>query len=114
MHISLRQPGTGKVVGLKVGFSWFFLLLTPFYGIPLFLKGLWEQGLIMLAIGLIGIAVQGTNAASFVGLILIAAAIFYEISGNKFVARRLLIRGWKPEGTDEALSYARSKWRLAL
>jgi hypothetical protein len=114
MHITLRQPGTGKTVGLKVGFSWYFLLLTPFYGLALFLKGLWGHGLLVFLLGIIAVSVQGSDLTPFAGLLLIAAAVFYSLQGNRLVARRLLIKGWTMEGSDEALALARAKWGLAV
>lgn len=48
------------------------------------------------------------------GLIIIGAMIFYAVQGNKLLARKLLIKGWKMEGDEAALVHARSKWGLAV
>lgn len=112
MHVTFRQPGTNKPVVLKVGFSWYFCLLTPFYGIAQFLKGLWGHGLAVLLIAAIGVASLGRGGSPLFGLVLIGLAIFYGFQGNKFVARRLAIKGWRMEGDDNAVALARSKWGL--
>lgn len=108
MYVTLRQPGTGKPVTLKVGFSWFFLLLSWIYGLGLFIKGLWGHGLLMFALcALTAIAGQGSAAPLF-GIAIIGAMIFYGVQGNK-----LLIKGWKMEDDEAALAYARAKWGLS-
>lgn len=113
MYVTLRQPGTGKPVTLKVGFSWFFLLLSWIYGLGLFVKGLWGHGLLMFALcALTAIAGQG-GAAPVFGIAIIGAMIFYGVQGNKLLARKLLIKGWKMEGDEAALAYARAKWGLS-
>ncbi|WP_109809647.1 hypothetical protein [Sphingosinithalassobacter portus] len=88
MHVTLRQPGAGKTVGLKVGFSWYFLLLTPIYGLALFLKELWGHGLLVFLLGIIAVSVQGSDLTPFAGLLLIAAAVLYALRGNRLVRLR--------------------------
>lgn len=112
MFVTLRQPGTGKLVSVKVGFSWFFLLLTPFYGLPQFIKGIWGHGCLVLFLYLVLVGLAAAGAAPLGGLILIGLAIFYGVQGNKLVARRLLIKGWTMEGDEHALAYAKAQWGL--
>lgn len=113
MYVTLRQPGTGKAVSLKAGNNWFFLL-SPIYGIPQFIKGLWGHGLLMILLGLLAMATTGSGASPIVGLLIVGAWFFYVTQGNKLVARNLLIKGWKAEGDEASLAFARAKWRLAL
>ena len=113
MYVTLKEPGTGKSRNLKVGFSWFFLLATPFYGIPQFVKGIWKHGLGIAAIGVLAVITIESSLSSLIGVALIAAAIFYGINGNKLVAKTLLGRGWTMEGDDHAINQARIRWGLA-
>ena len=113
MYITLKQPSTGKTRNLKVGFSWFFLLATPFYGIPQFVKGIWKHGLAVATLGVLAVLTMGSSLTSLAGLLLIAAAVFYGINGNKIVAKTLLAQGWTLEGDDHAVNQAKIRWGIA-
>lgn len=113
MYVTFTQPQTGKVRNLKVGFSWFFLLATPFYGIPQFVRGIWKHGVALAVVGVLAVLTMGSPASSLVGLLLIGAAIFYGINGNKIVAKTLLRQGWQLTGDDHAVNQARIRWGLS-
>jgi hypothetical protein len=113
MHVTLRQPGTGKPVQIKIGFSWFFLLLTPLYGLSLFIRGMIAQGFGMAALAVLSLAINAAGGAPFGGLLLIGIGVFYGFRGNGIYARRLLIKGWKMEGDEQAIALARSQWGLS-
>lgn len=113
MHVTLRQPGTGKLVQVKVGFSWFFLFLTPFYGLALFIKGMIGRGFVIALFALIAVGIDALGGTPVGGLILIAIGVTYGFRGNKLYARRLLIKGWSMEGDEQTLAYARSQWGLS-
>ncbi|ANU08693.1 hypothetical protein [Paraurantiacibacter namhicola] len=112
MYVTLNDPDTGKTRNIKVGFSWFFLLLTPFYGIPQFVKGIWKHGLVVAALGIFAVLTMGSSASSLVGVLLIAAAVFYGIKGNKIVAQSLLAKGWTFDGDEHSIHQARIRWEL--
>ncbi|KLE32402.1 hypothetical protein [Aurantiacibacter luteus] len=112
MYITFKQSSTGKTRNLKVGFSLSFLLATPFYGIPQFVKGIWKHGLAVAAIGILAVMTMGSPLSSLVGLGLLAAAVFYGINGNKIVAKALLAKGWTLEGNDHAVNQARIRWGI--
>lgn len=113
MYVTLKEPTSGKVRNLKVGFSWFFLLATPFYGIPQFANGIWKHGLAVALIGMFAVAAMGSPASSLVGLMLIAAALFYGIKGNQIVAKSLLAKGWRFDSDEHSVSQARIRWGLS-
>lgn len=113
MYVTLKQPGTGKTRNLKVGFSWFFLLATPFYGIPQFVKGIWKHGIAVALIGVTAALTMGSSMTPLLGLLLIAAAIFYGINGNKIVAKTLLAQGWQFDGDEHSIHQARIRWGLS-
>lgn len=112
MYVTLKQPGTGKLRNLKVGFSWFFLLATPFYGIPQFVKGIWKHGIAIASISIVAALTVGSSITPILGLLLIAAAIFYGINGNKIVAKTLLKQGWQFDGDEHSIHQARIRWSL--
>jgi len=112
MYVTLKQPRTGKARNLKVGFSWLFLLATPFYGIPQFVKGIWKHGIAVALLGVVAVVTVGSPSAPLVGLALIGSAIYYGINGNKLVAKMLLANGWEFEGDDHSIHQARIRWGL--
>lgn len=112
MYVTLKEPTTGKTKNLKVGFSWFFLLATPFYGLPQFVNGIWKHGLAVALIGLFAVATMGSAPSSLIGLILIAAAVFYGVKGNQIVAKNLLAKGWQFDSDEHSVNQARIRWGL--
>jgi hypothetical protein len=112
MYVTLKEPSTGKARNLKVGFSWFFLLATPFYGVPQFVTGIWKHGLAIALIGIFAVLTMGSPLSSLVGVLLIAAAIFYGIQGNQIVAKALLEKGWQFDGDEHSINQARIRWGL--
>ena len=113
MYVTLKDRASGKARNLKVGFSWFFLLATPFYGIPQFVNGIWKHGLAVALIGVFAVATMGSPATPFIGLILIAAAVFYGIKGNQIVAKSLLAEGWEFDCDEHSVNQARIRWGLS-
>ncbi len=116
MQVMLEEPNSGQKKFVKVGFSWTLFLLSIFYGIPLFIRGLIGHGLFVLAIGVFAaFASNGPEDSGLVeicGLLLIGSAIFYGIKGNELTAKRLIKKGWKFAKEDSATEYARAKWSM--
>ena len=112
MYVTLKHEESGKSRNLKLGFSWFFLLTTPFYGIPQFVMGIWKHGLAVAALGVLAVLTVGQSISSLIGLALIAAAIFYGIKGNHIVGKTLLSKGWEFDGDEHSQHQARIRWRL--
>ena len=82
MYVTLEHEESGKSRNLRLGFSWFFLFTTPFYGIPQFVMGIWKYGLAVAALGVLAVLTVGQSISSLIGLALIAAAIVYGIKGG--------------------------------
>lgn len=114
MYVTFKEPTTGKARSLKVGFSWFFLLTSVFYGIPQYIMGIWQHGLAMTGLGLMTAVVPDGPPTSLLGIVLIGAAIFYGVRGNAIVAKALLAKGWQVEGSEQALQMARLQWGVTL
>lgn len=116
MQVMLEEPKTEQKKFVKVGFSWTLFLLTIFYGIPLFLRGLIGHGIAVLLVAMIGAIAQsngdGGGLVELCGLILIGFAVFYGIKGNELTAKRLIKKGWKFSKEDSATEYARAKWSM--
>ncbi|MFG1181856.1 hypothetical protein [Xanthobacter versatilis] len=117
----MKNPRTGELKVLKVGFSWVLFLLSPFFGIPLFLRRLYLLGGLMIAINIASSALAGASTASnpsglFIGLLIQAGFLAYlGAKGNELTAKSLLDKGWifaKPESLEA--QYASSRWGIEL
>jgi len=121
MKIVMKNPRTGELKALKVGFSWVLFLLSPFFGIPLFLRRLYLLGGLMIAVNIASSALAGASTASnpsglFIGLLVQAGFLAYlGAKGNELTAKSLLEKGWifaKPESLEA--QYASSRWGIEL
>jgi hypothetical protein len=105
--IKLEHPDTGKVKELKKGWSWtcFFFY---FSGIPLFNRGLYVHGAIMITLWLsmfvadYWVAYEDCSIepclsilfGDLVALIMLPPWIFYSIKANKMGLAALQSQGW--------------------
>lgn len=95
MHVTFTNPQTGEQKTVKQGFSWVLFLLTEFYGIPLFIRGLHLHGAIVALVGVVALLSPGYSAlVPLAGLGLIGAMIFYGIKGNELTIAMLERKGW--------------------
>lgn len=100
MYRTLIHPITGQTRSYHLGFSWPLFLFTPFYGIPLFIRGLYWHGVAVAFVALIAIAASATPAMFIVGLLLLAAMIYYGIKGNELTIAKLQSKGWQLQNAD--------------
>lgn len=95
MHVTFTNPQTGEQKTVKQGFSWVLFLLTEFYGIPLFIRGLHLHGAIVAIIGVVGLlSPQISVLVPLAGLGLIGSMVFYGIKGNELTMAMLERKGW--------------------
>jgi hypothetical protein len=95
MHVTFTNPQTGEQKTVKQGFSWVLFLLTEFYGIPLFIRGLHLHGAIVAIIGVVGLLSPRISVlVPLAGLGLMGAMIFYGIKGNELTMAMLERKGW--------------------
>jgi hypothetical protein len=106
MSISLRYPGTGQVKVFDEGWSWSCFFGATMLGIPLFQRGLMVWGAAMLVLDVSTVIVDwiDTDRAAtlygWLGLIGLAASVFFGLRGNAMAAEHALARGWKYAGTQ--------------
>lgn len=55
MKVGMRNPKTGEIKQVKVGWSWTLFFFSGMFGIPLFLRGLHMWGAVFLAVGSINL-----------------------------------------------------------
>jgi hypothetical protein len=101
MSISLQYPGTGQVKVLDEGWSWSCFFGATMLGIPLFRRGLMVWGAAMLVLDISTLIVdwidtdQATTLYGWLGLIGLAASVFFGFRGNAMAAEHALARGWQ-------------------
>jgi len=101
MSISLQYPGTGQVKVLEEGWSWSCFFGTTLLGIPLFKRGLtvWGSAMLVLDVSTMVVDWIDTDAAATLygalGLVGLAASLFFGFRGNAMAAEHALARGWQ-------------------
>jgi hypothetical protein len=121
MKVVMKNPRTGELRQVKVGWSWVLFLFSAFLGIPLFLRRLYLLGALMVAVNipssiLSNSATEQNPMGAFIGLGVQAAFLAYlGMKGNELTAKSLLDKGWifaKPESLEA--QYAASRWGIEL
>jgi hypothetical protein len=101
MSISLQYPGTGQVKVLEEGWSWSCFFGATLLGIPLFKRGLtvWGSAMLVLDVSTMVVDWIDTDAAATfytgLGLVGLAASLFFGFRGNAMAAEHALARGWQ-------------------
>jgi hypothetical protein len=101
MSISLQHPGTGRVKIVPEGWSWSCFFGASFFGVPLFKRGLFVWGSVMLVFDAVSLIVGWIDTGSAMTLDLwmtgigIAASVFFGLKANDMAAQRALTHGWE-------------------
>jgi hypothetical protein len=119
MQVRFRDPRTGKLKDVKVGWSWTLFMYSSLFGLPLFLRKLHFWGLVFLALSIVDMlapAVVDTDTPTYAGLmflIFLLPAIWIGLMGNEMTAKALLERGWLlVDPQSDAARQACRKWGL--
>ena len=120
MKVGMRNPKTGEIKEVKVGWSWTIFFFSGILGIPLFLRGLHMWGAVFLAIGTINVVVPTPTdeaqalAVVINALIFLGLQVFMSIKGNELTAKNYLEKDWTfvdPE--SENTKQAKQRWGIA-
>jgi len=118
-RVTLQNPRTGEIKVVKVGWSWSLFLLSDFFGLPLFWRGLNRWGLAVLVLwaveAVLSDAPSDTGMAESV-LVFIGAGLhlWLGLKGNEITARKYLEHGWVFADRDgDATRLARSRWGIS-
>mgnify|MGYP003575809149 FL=1 len=119
--IAMKNPRTGEVKEVKVGWSWILFLFSGFFGLPLFLRKLTMWGGVFLAISalsMVGNLGQSDEAAGLVFLMFFVSlglSIFMGVKGNELTAKNYLEHGWTfVDPQAEQTRIAKVKWGIAV
>lgn len=118
--IDLKDPRTGQVKRIPVGFAWDLFLFSGLFGLPLFLRRLPQWGAVILALWILDLfvgwvafgAVATAAQAALFGIFLLVQ-LWLGIKGNELTVRSLVVRGWTvvhPEYV--AIRRLIARWRL--
>jgi Protein of unknown function (DUF2628). len=128
VKIAMKNPKTGEVKEVKVGWSWTLFFFSGFWGIPLFLRKLNTWGFVYLAYGVANCLTSTyVNSSSSLTpeqkgfvvianfLVLLGMSIFMAIKGNAMTAKNYLELGWEFTTPDsEFVKLAKNKWGINL
>jgi hypothetical protein len=99
--IDLKDPRTGKVKRIPVGFAWDLFLFSGLFGLPLFLRRLPQWGAAILALWILDLflgwlAFGDVAAAAQVALftIFLVVQLWLGLKGNELTARAYVAHGW--------------------
>jgi hypothetical protein len=120
MNLSMKNPKTGEIKPVQIGWSWTLFLYSGFFGLPLFLRGLNLWGgvfFVLSTISLVGPALVGddvaTGIAANMSVILFVLGIWVGIKGNEMTAKNYLDMGWVfLDPHSEATKVGKGKWGI--
>ncbi len=127
MKVPFKNPRTGELRQIKLGFSWTLFFFSDFFGLPLFLRGLAGWGWLMLALSLAHPLVVALHPAfgiswadlgalhALLGTIQLGCKLYLGFDGNRLTGRHWLREGWTPMDPESPVAKeAAARWRLAI
>lgn len=123
MKVALKNPKTGELKAVKIGFSWVLVLFSGVFGLPLFLRQLYGLGAFMAAwrVFVILISIIPMSADAREGLVPllfvvdVGLVVWLGLKGNEYTGKNLLNRGGvfaKPDSLEA--QFAASRWGIEL
>lgn len=122
MKIPMKNPKTGEIKEVKLGWSWTLFLFSSLFGLPLFLRRLYIWGGIFLAlwvVNLIAPRLMGPEEAmffvSFLFFVFMGLQIFLGVKGNEMTAKNYLEHDWAfVEPDSEITKLAKMRWGISV
>lgn len=120
MDVALRNKATGQIKFHKIGWSWSCFFAAELVGIPLFRRGLYGWGAVIVALWMIDLLspdlpLEEGLALSVVLLLLgTVLSLFFGAKANTLAGRRYLATGWEfARPNSEEAETARLTWGVA-
>ena len=108
VYVGFKNPQSGEIRQVKVGFSWVLFFFSSFVGLPLFFRGLVTWGVIYAGFWVLymiaNLASGSSDSAAgiffLISLVSLVMSIFMGLKGNEITAKSLLARGWRVTDLD--------------
>lgn len=118
----MKNPKTGEIKEVKVGWSWTLFLFSGLFGLPLFLRKLHVWGAIFFALWIVKMVApsalpenEGLVLSISLGVIFLALEIFIGIKGNEMTAKNYLENNWAfVEPDSELTKMAKMRWGISV
>lgn len=119
--VGFKNPKTGEIKRVKVGWSWTLLLFSGVFGIPLFMRRLSTWGAVFLGIALAWLIIpammlNNPSAGAVMTLLSVLSWSMYiwiAVKGNEMTAKNYLRLGWTFSDPDsDATRFGKLKWGL--
>ncbi len=119
----MKNPKTGELKAIKVGWNWILFFFSGMLGIPLFLRKLYVLGAIMVGWRILTTILSAVPMhpadTTVYGFIMVCGelglAVWLGLKGNEYTAKNYLERGWvftQPDSLET--QFALSRWRIEL
>ena len=109
MKVTMKNPKTGELKEVKIGWSWTLFLFSGFFGLHVW-------GGIFLALWVLNLALINVDVAAahiILSLAFLGLEIFVGIKGNELTAKNYLELGWEfTEPDSDVVKMAKGKWGL--
>ena len=115
MKVAMKNPKTGEIKEVKVGWSWTLFFFSGFLGFPLFLRRLYMWGSVFLVLWVVNLVFTMISPEMFLvlQLVIIGLIIWIAIKGNEMTAKNYLENGWTFTAPDsDVVKYAKGKWGI--
>lgn len=129
LKLDFNNQKTGDIKSANVGLAWFLFILSPFFGVGFFFKGIFSWGYLFLALCTINMSIAVSSefllipislylALHFLILpsIILVLMFYIFFKGNELSAKYYLSQGYEfaPWNDKELVKYAKTKWKIYL
>ncbi|WP_034627626.1 hypothetical protein [Desulfocurvibacter africanus] len=116
LFVQFKNPRTGELKQVKIGWSWTLFFFSGFLGIPLFMRKLTTWGALMAGLWFLNMvtSIYEPDAVAIFTLLFIGFAGFFGAKGNEMTAKNYLDNGWEiVDPSSDFVKMAKLKWKMA-